>query len=276
MGRKQNGGDDLRGSPVARRLGEDIKQVRLARKLTQKQLGHGTGYSEGYVSRVEAGIRLPSERFAAGCDKVFGTGSLFAEQLRRLLHGDRIPEWFAPYIDLEERADRILDFSPIFPMGMLQTPEYAEAVYRAGAMAARGEDFGPALAARITRRKLLEKKDAPLLWVVFTESCLRTPVGPASVMRGQLEHLADVSEHPRVTIQVLPYKAGASPCPSPYTMLRADTKWSVYTEFPYGGRAYDDEQFAAACMDMYDLLRARALSPEESVRYIREISEVYQ
>ncbi|MFF8281453.1 helix-turn-helix transcriptional regulator [Streptomyces albus] len=276
MGLGKNSGDDLRGSPVARRLGEDIKQVRLARKLTQKQLGHGTGYSEGYVSRVEAGIRLPSERFAAGCDKVFGTGTLFAEQLRRLLHGDRIPEWFASYIDLEERADRVLDFSPIFPMGMLQTPEYAEAVYRAGSMAAHGEDFNPALAARINRRKLLEREGAPLLWVVFTEACLRTPVGPASMMRGQLKHLEEVSQHPRVTIQVLPYKAGASPCPSPYTLLRADMKWSVYTEFPHGGRAYDDERFAEACMDMYDLLRARALSPEESVSYIREIAEVYQ
>ncbi|WP_431981262.1 helix-turn-helix domain-containing protein [Streptomyces qinglanensis] len=276
MRNRQNDGDDLRGSPVARKFGEDIKQVRLARKLTQKQLGNGTGYSEGYVSRAEAGIRLPSERFAAGCDKVFGTGSLFAEQLRRLLQGDRVPEWFVPYTDLEARADRILDYSPAFPIGILQTPEYAEAVFRTGPLAARGEDISPPLAARVARRKLLDKEDAPLLWVVITESCLRTPVGPASVMRGQLEHLAEMADHPRVTIQVLPHRAGATPSTVPFTLLRAESKWSAYCEFPHDGRTYEGDQVVAECIDLYDLIRARALSPEESVPYIQEISEVYQ
>ena len=275
MARTQSNGDDLRGSPVARRFGEDVKQVRLARKLKQLQLGKGTGYSEGYVSRVESGSWVPSEKFAAGCDRVFGTGHLFAERLRGLIEGDRVPEWFAPYVELEACADKIMDFSPVFPMGILQTAEYADAIYRAGVLAARGGhravDGCPTCAT-----EAIGKGDAPLLWVVLTQGCLRTPVGPSAVMRGQLEHLAEMAAHPRVTIQVLPYKAGATPCPSPYTLLRTESKWNAYTEFPYGGRAYDDDQFVAECMDLYDLIRARALSPDESASYVREISEVYQ
>ena len=267
----------LRDSPAARRFGADIKQVRVARRWTQKQLAEYTGYSETYVSRVEAGHWLSSEEFARACDLVFGTGHLFADQLERLIKGDKIPEWFAPYVELEARADRILDFSPVFPMGVLQTAAYAEAVYRAGVLAAKGEDIGPSLAARMKRRGLLDKEGAPLLWVVLTEGCLRTPVGPPAVMRDQLAYIADLADHPRVTIQVLPYKVGATPCPTPYTLLHSESKWSAYAEFPYGGRAYDDEEFVMQCTDLYDLLRARALSPGESVSYVREISsEVYQ
>lgn len=72
----------LRDSPAARRFGADIKQVRVARRLTQRQLAQHTGYSETYVSRVEAGRWLPSEEFTKACDKVFGTGHLFADQPR--------------------------------------------------------------------------------------------------------------------------------------------------------------------------------------------------
>lgn len=262
---------------VTRSFGADVKRVRLARGLTQKQLGTASGYSESYVSKVESGLKVPSARFAKGCDLAFGTGDLFAENLRKLLHGERVPEWFAPYIDLEARADRIMDFSPVFPMGMLQTEDYARAVFASGALAAKGEDTSRSLAARMERRALLDREDAPRLWVVITESCLRAPVAPSAVMRKQLDHLAEMSDHPRVTLQVMPYAAGPTPATVPFTLLRNDGDWTVYSEFPFGGRAYEDPEYVAECMDMYDLIRARALSPEDSAPRVREISrEVYQ
>ncbi|WP_425576076.1 DUF397 domain-containing protein [Streptomyces axinellae] len=46
--------------------GADVKRVRLAGKLTQKRLGIATGYSEGYVSKVESGTVMPSMTFAEG------------------------------------------------------------------------------------------------------------------------------------------------------------------------------------------------------------------
>jgi hypothetical protein len=215
-------------------------------------------------------------KFAEACDLTFGTGGLFAESLRRVLSGERVPEWFAPYIALEARADKILDFSPMFPMGMLQTEAYARAVLQAGRLTAQGEDVDSVLAARLDRRALLDGRDALKLWVVLTEGCLRTPVGPPDVMREQLDHLTDLAQHPCVTIQVLPFSAGASPCTCPYTMLRSEGSWLAYTEFPHGGRSYDDDHFVAECMELYDLIRARALGPESSVTFVQNISKEYQ
>nr|WP_231981793.1 MULTISPECIES: helix-turn-helix domain-containing protein [unclassified Streptomyces] len=72
--------------PSSVSFGRDVKQVRLARKLTQKRLDQTTGYSEAYVSRVEAGKLLPrpSEKFTKGRDIAFDTGELFAGMLRRI------------------------------------------------------------------------------------------------------------------------------------------------------------------------------------------------
>ncbi|WP_425329702.1 Scr1 family TA system antitoxin-like transcriptional regulator [Streptomyces cacaoi] len=76
----------------------------------------------------------------------------------------------------------------------------------------------------------------------------------------------------------VPYAAGPTPSAVPYTLLRTDGgRWTVHSEFPFGGRAYDTPEYVSECMDMYDLLKARALSPDDSVSYVREISrEVYQ
>ncbi|MGG7573894.1 Scr1 family TA system antitoxin-like transcriptional regulator [Streptomyces sirii] len=108
------------------RFGRDIRQVRLTRKLTQKHLAKATGYTDGYVSKVESGTLLPrpSMKFAKGCDTVFGTGELFAGLLRRIEEGDH-PSWFVPYAHLERKASRILDYSTSLVVGILQTEEYA-------------------------------------------------------------------------------------------------------------------------------------------------------
>ncbi|GAA2627495.1 helix-turn-helix transcriptional regulator [Streptomyces axinellae] len=275
MGKTGPGGNSLTGAEVTRRFGADVRRVRLARGLKQHHLADGSGYSISYVSKVESGDKVPSEPFAEACDLILGTVDLFTEARRRLLSGENVPDWFVPYMALEAQADKILDFSPTFPMGMLQTEAYGRAVLQAGRLTAQGENVEAVLAARLDRRKLLESSTAPDVWVVLTESCLRTPVGPAAVMREQLDYLVEMAEHPRITMQVLPFSAGASPCASPYTMLRGDGKWMVYVEFPYGGRSYDDEPFLTECVELYDLIRARALGPEASIECIRNISKEY-
>ncbi|WP_327702708.1 helix-turn-helix domain-containing protein [Streptomyces decoyicus] len=103
------------------RFGRDVKQVRLARKITQRNLGRAAGYSEAYVSRVEAGKMLPrpSARFAKGCDTAFGTGELFEGLLRRIDEGDH-PSWFVPYLNLERKASRILTYETNLITGIVQ------------------------------------------------------------------------------------------------------------------------------------------------------------
>ncbi|WP_431042405.1 helix-turn-helix domain-containing protein [Streptomyces sp. P1-3] len=260
------------------RFGRDVKQVRLARKLTQKHLGRATGYSEAYVSRVEAGKlpSKPSEKFAKGCDAVFGTGELFAGLLRRIDDGDH-PSWFAPYLDLERKAWRILDYSADVVMGLLQTEDYARAIFRVSNPRASSEAIEGKVAARLRRRDVFERDTPPLLWAILHEACLGTVVGGGKVMAGQLEYLLEAAKSPHVELQVLPFSAGApTPHMKPFTVLRfTDSPAVLYTETRVGGRMHDFAGTVAAAEDDYDLLRAHALSPAESVALIKALLKEY-
>ncbi|MBL1092734.1 MULTISPECIES: helix-turn-helix domain-containing protein [Streptomyces] len=260
------------------RFGRDVKQVRLARKLTQKGLGRAAGYSEAYVSRVEAGLLArPSEKFARGLDIAFGTGELFAGLLRRIDEGDH-PSWFAPYLNLEGRASRILAYSTSLVMGMLQTEEYAQVIFRVSNPQADAEAIEGKVAARLRRREVFERDDPPILWSIMHEACLRTVVGSSEVMAGQLEFLLTAAASPRVKLQVMPFSAGAPAAHAkPFIVLRfTDAPAVLYTETRVGGKMHDSEQTVDAALDDYDLLRAHALSPDRSATLIKTLLEEYR
>ncbi|MQT02580.1 helix-turn-helix transcriptional regulator [Streptomyces jumonjinensis] len=259
-------------------FGLDVKQVRKARRMTQKGLGRATGYSEGHVSRFESGKVVPTEKFAVGADRVLGTGDLFARQLRRImadLAGNH-PNWFVPYVELEREASRIYDYSTTFIMGMLQTPEYARATLRAGVPRETADVVESRVVARIGRHAVMEREAPPRLWVVLHEACLRTVVGGREVMSQQLEHLAREAVSPSITLQVLPYSEGAPAYHLPFTLLGfVDAPTLLHAEGPQGGRPYDTAHTVSAAIDSYDHLRASALSPPKSIARIQEIAKEY-
>ncbi|WP_413808844.1 helix-turn-helix domain-containing protein [Streptomyces sp. OE57] len=262
------------------RFGRDVKQVRLARKLTQKRLGLAAGYSEAYVSRVEAGKLLPrpSDKFAKGCDLAFGTGELFAGMLRRIDEGDH-PSWFTPYLNLERKASRVLDYSTNLVIGILQTKDYARAIFRSSHPREEAEVIEGKVAARLSRREVFELETPPLLWVILHEACLRTVVGGADVMTGQLEYLLTAAESPHIKLQVMPFSAGAPAAHAkPFTLLHfiTDAPTVLYTETRVGGRMHDSAQTVASALDDYDLLRAHALSPDRSLSLIKTVSKEYR
>ncbi|MGW3007626.1 helix-turn-helix domain-containing protein [Streptomyces sp. NPDC001219] len=261
------------------RFGRDIKQVRLARKLTQKQLGKATGYSEGYVSKVESGTLLPrpSEKFAKGCDLTFGTGELFAGLLRRIEEGDH-PSWFVPYLNLERKASRILDYSTGLVKGLLQTESYAQAIFEAYFSREESEVIESKVAARLRRREVFELSTPPFLWAIVHESCLRTVVGGPEIMAEQLEYLLTAAATPNIKLQVMPFSAGAPAAHAkPFTVLRfTDSRTVLYTETRVGGRMHDSAQTVDAALDDYDLLRAHALAPDRSVALIETLLKEYR
>ncbi|GLF99249.1 helix-turn-helix domain-containing protein [Streptomyces yaizuensis] len=260
------------------RFGREVREVRKGRKITQRQLGKAVQYSDGYVSKVEAGTLMPSEKFARGCDLAFGTHGLFLRLLRRVEEGDH-PSWFLPYLELERKAASILDFSTTSIMGMLQTEDYARAVFRAGHPREAADLITGRVAARVRRRQILEQEDPPTLWVVLHESCLRTLVGGRSVMADQLEHLLHMSETPGVDIQVIPFAAGAAGSHTlAFTLLAfADESTALYVDdVPHGGRLYRSESSVRIALENYDRLRAHALPPDDSRALITSVHKEFR
>ncbi|MCX5102482.1 helix-turn-helix transcriptional regulator [Streptomyces sp. NBC_00053] len=255
-------------------FGEETKALREALVLSQEQFADKLHYRQAQVSKVENGAVLASGPFAEAMDRVAGTPGVYA-RLRAKLSKQGHPEWFVPYITLEESASGITDYSCTFLMGLLQTPEYARAVIRAAFPRETAEQIERRVELRIRRQVVIERDEPPLLWVVIHEAVLRACVGGRAVMIGQLEHLIAQMTSPHVTVQVLPYKAGAAPSHLPFTLLSLnDTPHAVYAETPtHGGQVDDTSSVVATAVSMFDRLRMAALSEEESLTLIRKIME---
>ncbi|MEU9609679.1 helix-turn-helix transcriptional regulator [Streptomyces sp. NPDC048057] len=257
-------------------FGLDVREMRKARKMSLRGLGAATGYSTAYVSKVENAKLQPSESFAEGCDRAFGTGTMMARQRQAAIEGDH-PSWFVPHLQQERRARRIFDYSTLFFTGLLQTPEYARALYRMSVPRLTAEKVTTKVAARMARREILDRADppAPDLWVVIHEACLRVEVGGPDVMAHQLQSLLNDADRSNVALQLLPFKA-VPVTSKPFTLLTFEGAPTVlHAEGPQGGRPQEAPKITAAAMETYDRLRAEALGHDDTISRIHNVLEEY-
>ncbi|WP_405608203.1 helix-turn-helix domain-containing protein [Streptomyces sp. NBC_00076] len=134
---------------------------------------------------------------------------------------DVVPSWFTAYVSLESGARTLRTYEPQYVTGLLQTHAYARAVLQGGFPNESEEDLQRRVDLRLRRQSLLEKSDAPTLWVVMEEAVLHRVAGDAEIMRAQIDRLLEVSELDHVSVDVVPFTAGAhvGAC-APFTYFR--------------------------------------------------------
>ncbi|MGW4031247.1 helix-turn-helix domain-containing protein [Streptomyces sp. NPDC004838] len=255
-------------------FGVDVREMRVARRMSVRGLGQAVGYSGAYVSKVERGKIVPSAKFAEGCDRAFGTGTMMVRQRQSAVQGDH-PSWFVPYLQHERRASRIFTYSTLYVMGMLQTPEYARALYERGPSRFSSSTIEVKVMERASRREVLDRTDPapPVLWVVLHEACLRVMTGGSGIMARQLKRLLEDAERPNVTLQFMPFTSVPA-TDAPFTLLAfEDAPTVLHAEGPHGGRPQSTPKITAAAVETYDRLRAEALGQSESLSRIRKILE---
>lgn len=261
-------------SPAAY-FGAEVRVLRATLGLSQELFAERLHYKQAQVSKVESGTVLASESFAAAMDRTAGTPGVYT-RLRARLSERGHPDWFIPYVALERGATKIEDFSNALIMGMLQTSDYAEATFRATHPRESDEQIRARVAARLERGSVMDRESPPLLWVILHESTLRTVVGGRAVMRAQLDHLAVQAATPHITLQVLPFSAGASPSAVAFILLTQDDERAiVYSETADTGYMSDSVTAVASAEITYERLRAAALSSEVSLSLIQQIAEEY-
>ncbi|WP_394427115.1 helix-turn-helix domain-containing protein [Streptomyces sp. SGAir0957] len=134
---------------------------------------------------------------------------------------DAVPGWFTAYVSLETGARTLRTYEPHYVTGLLQTPDYARAVLRGGLPNGSDEEIERRVDLRLHRQLLLKGADAPTLWVVMEEAVLHREVGGPEVMRDQIDRLLEVFEFPHVSVDIVPFAAGAhvGAC-APFTYFR--------------------------------------------------------
>jgi hypothetical protein len=124
---------------------------------------------------------------------------------------------FVNYLAYENSASVIRQFEPLLIPGLLQDEDYAREVlgaYRASAsdQSASDQRMKKWLELRMRRQQeLFERPEPPAMQFVLDEAALHRWVGGRDVARRQLHRLKTEAMRENVTIQVVPFSAGAHP-----------------------------------------------------------------
>jgi|SRR5215218_7643876 transcriptional regulator with XRE-family HTH domain len=271
-----------------RRLARELRRLREGAHLTIEQVANKLELSPSTVSRIETaqvGIRPRDVRELLD---IYGVAGVQRDELLQIARERRQQPWWQEYRDLpnmalagfEADATSISQFSALLVPGLLQTEAYAREVLTAIRLDARPGDIQRRMDLRLNRQALLTGETAPQYWVVLDEAVVRRPVGGPAVMGAQLEYLAQMAALPSVTLQVLPFSAGAhAGMDGEFTIFgyRAPEDPDVVYIENTGGDAYiEDADVTRRYNRIFDHLRAAALDPAESVRTLAELEHRLQ
>ena len=213
-------------------LGRYLHRLRESRGISAEQAAEAIRGSQSTISQMEHGQVRFKERDVVDLLTLYGVADgLECAVLLNLAGEVNTPDWwhactgilpfrFEPYVGLEAAASAIRTYQIQFVPGLLQTEGYARALIWQGSAAAE-EEIARRSELQASRQEILRRPDAPRLWAVLDEGALRRPVGSREIAREQLRYLMDIADHPAVTLQILPFSAGAhAVVGGPFTILR--------------------------------------------------------
>ncbi len=271
------------GSTVRRRvLARELRGLREERGLTLETAAERLDCAPSTLSRCESGNQLISVHLVKSMLDLYEAGDRW-DELITLARAIRQRGWWQgyglgsnSYVGLETEATRVRDFTTTYVPGLLQTADYARAMFVAGLVWDSGAALENAVAVRTIRQERLADRDEPLhLDAVVEETALHRPVGGARVLRGQLAHLLEAVERSTVVLQVLPTAAAVHPpMASAFTVLSFEDLGApdiAYVEHALGAVVLDKESDVARASMFFDRLRAEALGVADSAALIRDV-----
>ena len=277
-------------SPTVRRreLGALLRKLRTQKGFTVEQAASQLMFSMSKLSRMETGHGIATLRDIRDlCDLYGVTDEAERDRMMSLaLEGKQAGWWqgydldyFATYVGLEAEAVEIKYYQSAIVPGLMQTPAYARAMHEAGIPKFTPERIDQLIEVRLTRQRLLVQKQPVRLEVVLDEAVLHRLVGGPAVMKGQLDRLIELSDEPNVSMQVIPYSAGAHPAmDSTFNILEftGSVPSVVYVEGLVGWLYIELAQDIERYEQVFDRLRDIALNPKESIELIANVSANYR
>lgn len=264
-------------------LGRRLRAVRESAGLGMIEAAERLEIARSSMSRIENGQATVSVHLVRSMMDLY---DVYDEDLLDLVRRARHPGWWKAhgisnkdFIALESGATQITSFQPDLVHGLLQTADYARAVFTAGKKRQQSEMWlDNQLDVRLIRQERLADPDEPLrLEMVLGEYALHRPIGSVEVMRAQLRHLALATELPTVDLRILP--AGTFALDAVYgafTILdfpREHQASIVHLQHVLGTERKDKEHHVTMARMKFDRIRRLALGSQESVDLIERVAD---
>ena len=268
--------DDSRATPQAM-LARRVRRAREKAGLSLRELGAEIRFPYSYIYRVESGQQLPSDDLAAALDKRFDLDGLVTD----LLDAARdtvIQDYSRAVVRREKEAVRIQVFTSSVIPGLLQTEEYAMALFRAGLLGRSDDELQARVDARMKRKRIFTMAEPPLYWAIMDEAALKRPVGGSACMAAQLTSVLRAAETPHTTVQVLPFAQGEHPMVGGSLVLLAlkeGGKVGLVESF-MSGECVESPRKVAELVQFFEVACSKALSGNDSLDLIRQYEKEYK
>ncbi|MFC4896966.1 helix-turn-helix domain-containing protein [Streptosporangium amethystogenes subsp. fukuiense] len=261
-----------------RRLAAELRRLRERAQLTMEEVGEQIGWSATKISRIETSRVGVVPKDVVSLLDLYRVDGSRREELLKLARDARKRGWwqaysdlssdYTSYISLEAETTSMRSFGTVLLPGLVQTEDYARAVIRAGLILAPPGEVERRIEVRMARQSLLTQAEPLRLWAILDEAAVHRSIGGPGVMRAQLKRLLELADLPNVTIQVLPFAAGAHSGTSgafqimefpeasdPDVVFLENLTDSLYVE-----REAEVYRYTVA----FDHLRAKAIDPDDS------------
>ncbi|WP_030859341.1 helix-turn-helix domain-containing protein [Streptomyces sp. NRRL S-37] len=260
------------GMGILRVFGRQMKRFRLRAGLERSEVGARTGYSTSTIASYELGRRIPPPRFIDVADELLDAGGVLQEMKEEVARA-QYPAFFRDAARLESEALALSAYDAQVVNGLLQTEEYARAVFSTMRPPLEDEVIEQRVAARLARQRIFGRRPTPLVSFIMDESVLRRPIGGHGVLRGQLEQLLLVGQKRTVELQILPLSreqnAGLA---GPFMLFDTqEGRRIAYVEVQNVSHVHAEQHLVRGLETKYGTLRAQALSPQESLTYIENL-----
>lgn len=263
-------GDEI--EPVVQAVGRLLKVCREGAGMRSADFAEAMGYGEDMIRKMERGQRIPRPEFLDRADTVLkaqGHLRAFMEDMRKA----RYPKKVRRLAEMEERTVEVLLYSNHNIHGLLQTPEYAQALFETHQPALAPDVVERESAARMSRKAIFDREPAPTLSFVQEQVTLERPIGGKMVLRRQLEHLLEVGKLRSVTVQVMPTEredhAGMQGLVE--VLKFADGTAIGRSDGAFSGRPVSSPRDLRILELRYGMIRAQALTPRESQAFIEHV-----
>jgi len=257
-------------SPVMWRFsGNQMKRWRTKANISREQLAAAANYSPDTIKAMEQGARMPTPRVLDVADELCRAEGLLSAA-KDYLSREKFPARAQEFMERERGAISRWSYGVTLIPGLLQTKSYARLLIENRIPPLDGETVEERISARMERQALLtQQKPTVAFSFVLYEAALRSPQLDAE----QLRRLLEVSCLRNVALQVLPFeRAVPAALMGPMVLLETrDHERFAFTEGPFASELSADPQVVSRVTERLSMIRAQALSPDESARFLERM-----
>lgn len=267
-----------------RRLAAELRKAREEANFTGAQAARHLGWPHSKLTKIEGAQQgVKAADLAAAMDLYGVTEEETREAMLRLARESKERGWWWKYRDIfgeralpdwEAEASSIRCWQAQLVPGLLQTPDYIEAVFRAGD-AHDDAVVDRHVKGRMERQQILHGVRPPKFSAILDEGSLRRQIGGRDVLIEQLEHLCNMATRHNIDLRVLPFGGGEHQASNgSFTILDFPNPADLpvaFTETVTASLVIEEPAELARYDAVWANVQGAALTAARSVEFIRQV-----